>query len=49
MNIFSDEQLSIELRQLAGITLKNYVASHWSEASCLSFKPPETTDEVSTV
>ncbi|CAH8856543.1 unnamed protein product [Trichobilharzia szidati] len=45
MNIFSDEQLSLELRQLAGITLKNYVTSHWSEASCLSFKPPETTDE----
>ncbi|CAH8571771.1 unnamed protein product [Heterobilharzia americana] len=46
MNIFFDEQLCIELRQLAGITLKNYIASHWSESSCLSFKSPQTSDEV---
>ncbi|CAH8583448.1 unnamed protein product [Schistosoma rodhaini] len=41
-NIFLNEQLSVELRQLAGITLKNYIAVHWSETSCMSFKPPET-------
>ncbi|CAH8551803.1 unnamed protein product [Schistosoma intercalatum] len=43
-NIFLNDQLCVELRQLAGITLKNYVAAHWSETSCMSFKPPETCD-----
>ncbi|CAH8511696.1 unnamed protein product [Schistosoma turkestanicum] len=44
MNIFLNEQFCVELRQLAGITLKNYVAVHWSQTSCMSFKPPETCD-----
>ncbi|CAH8567761.1 unnamed protein product [Schistosoma bovis] len=43
-NIFLNDQLCVELRQLAGITLKNYIAVHWSETSCMSFKPPETCD-----
>ncbi|KAH8870436.1 Importin-9 [Schistosoma japonicum] len=43
-NIFLSEQFCVELRQLSGITLKNYLSVHWSETSCMSFKPPEICD-----
>ncbi|CAL8101683.1 unnamed protein product [Calicophoron daubneyi] len=45
VNLTADERVPVEIRQLSGITLKHYVATHWDETGCQEFKPPQTTDE----
>ncbi|VDP94985.1 unnamed protein product [Echinostoma caproni] len=46
-NMIADEQVAVAMRQLAGVTLKRYVLSHWSRSDSSNFAPPETTEEVS--
>ncbi|KAG5451067.1 Importin 9 [Clonorchis sinensis] len=45
-NLTTDEQVTVGIRQLAAITLKQYVYNHWSETECPNFKPPQPSDEV---
>lgn len=47
VNLIADEQLAVEVRQLAGVTLKRYVLCHWSSNECSDFTPPAATEEVS--
>ncbi|KAA0189002.1 Importin-9 [Fasciolopsis buskii] len=45
VNLIADEQLAVEVRQLAGVTLKRYVLCHWSSNECSDFTPPAATEE----
>ncbi|KAF8572431.1 hypothetical protein P879_00890 [Paragonimus westermani] len=44
-NLVANEQVAVEIRQLAGITLKQYVSAHWDAIDCVNFKPPQPTEE----